>query len=304
MPESAATARTGTPVDGVTVLGALSPSRASDFKACPLLYRYRTIDKLPEAPSAAAVRGIVVHKVLEDLFDLPATDRTPERAAAMVASAWESVRAAEPGRTALFAQDDSEHEAESAWLESCGSVLSRYFDLEDPRRLEPAEREVYVETLLDSKLLLRGYVDRLDVAADGAIRIVDYKTARSVGEAYEGSALFQMRFYALVIWRIRGVIPRLLRLMYLGNSEILDYSPDEHDLAATERVVQAIWEAIREAQLTGDWQPRKSGTCNWCSFKPMCPEYGGTVLPLPDATAALVEREQDLLQIGNLDANE
>ena len=59
------------------------------------------------------------------------------------------------------------------------TVLDRYFTLEDPRRLEPAERELYVETLLDSKLLLRGFVDRLDVAPDGAIRVVDYKTGGS-----------------------------------------------------------------------------------------------------------------------------
>jgi putative RecB family exonuclease len=69
-----------TQVDGVEVLGALSPSRASDFMTCPLLYRYRTIDRLPEEPSSDALRGTLVHKVLEDLFDLPSTSRTPDRA--------------------------------------------------------------------------------------------------------------------------------------------------------------------------------------------------------------------------------
>ena len=67
----------------------------------------------------------------------------------------------------------------STWLTSCREVLDRYFTLEDPRRLEPAERELYVEALLDSRLLLRGFVDRIDVAPDGAIRVVDYKTGRS-----------------------------------------------------------------------------------------------------------------------------
>ncbi|MGH8879572.1 MAG: PD-(D/E)XK nuclease family protein, partial [Stackebrandtia sp.] len=42
----------------------LSPSRASDFMTCPLLYRFRTIDRLPEPPSHAATRGTVVHAVL------------------------------------------------------------------------------------------------------------------------------------------------------------------------------------------------------------------------------------------------
>src|SRR3712207_8287961 len=42
----------------------LSPSRAADFKTCPLLYRFRTIDRLPERKSLAAVRGTLVHSVL------------------------------------------------------------------------------------------------------------------------------------------------------------------------------------------------------------------------------------------------
>ena len=53
----------------------------ADFRTCPLMYRFRTIDRLPEEPSPGAMRGDVVHKVLEDLFDLPAAERTPERAA-------------------------------------------------------------------------------------------------------------------------------------------------------------------------------------------------------------------------------
>ena len=54
-------------------------------------------------------------------------------------------------------------------------MLDKYFELEDPRTLEPAERELYVETVLDSKLLLRGFVDRLDIAPNGMVRVVDYK---------------------------------------------------------------------------------------------------------------------------------
>src|SRR3954453_1334740 len=83
--------RRGTPVDGVDVLGALSPSRAGDFMSCPLLYRFKTIDRLPEPPSPAAVRGTVIHKVLEDLFDLPALERTPEQAGRMLVPAWDAL---------------------------------------------------------------------------------------------------------------------------------------------------------------------------------------------------------------------
>jgi len=283
-----------TQVDGVDVLGALSPSRAGDFMACPLLYRFRTIDKLPEPFSPDAVRGTMIHKVLEDLFDLPATERTPERAADLLVPAWEALLEAEPGLAEMFGGEGPDV---ASWLASARDVLARYFTLEDPRRLEPAERELYVETLLDSKLLLRGFVDRLDVAPDGAIRVVDYKSGRSPGEWFEAKAMFQMKFYALVIWRTRGVIPAMLQLIYLGNGELLRYAPDERDLLATERKVEAIWRAIRTAEETGDWRPNPSRLCDWCAHHAICPAFGGTPPPLP-----VVELDPD--PSGDLDTDE
>ena len=273
-------ARVSTPVDGVEVLGALSPSRAGDFMSCPLLYRFRTIDRLPEPFSPDAVRGTVVHKVLEDLFDLPAADRTPEHAQAMLEPAWARLAEQAPELHEMFGPDEPAADI-AAWLASCRTVLDRYFTLEDPRRLEPAERELYVETLLKSRLLLRGFVDRIDVAPDGAIRVVDYKTGRSPGEMFEAKALFQMKFYALVIWRTRGVVPAMLQLVYLGNGEMLRYVPDERDLLATERKVEAIWQAIRRAEESGDWRPSPGRLCDWCAHQALCPAFGGTPPPLP-----------------------
>ena len=277
--------RLSTPVDGVEVLGALSPSRAGDFLACPLLYRFRTIDKLPEPPSVDAVRGTVVHKVLEDLFDLPAAERTVTQAHELLAPAWAGLQETEPEVAGLFADADEL----GRWLATCRDVLERYFTLEDPTRLEPAERELYVEAVLDSKLLLRGFIDRLDIAPTGEVRVVDYKTGRSPGEWFEAKALFQMKFYALVIWRTRGVVPAMLQLVYLGNAEMLRYVPDEADLLATERKVEAIWDAIRRAKESGDWRPNPSRLCAWCSHQSLCPEFGGTPPPLPASGPAAEE---------------
>ena len=279
-----------TPVDGVDVVGALSPSRAGDFLTCPLLYRFRTVDRLPEPPSVDATRGTVVHKVLEDLFDLPAVERTPEQAQRMLEPTWASLQAAEPALGELFGDEGEEV---ARWLQSCRDVIARYFTLEDPSRLEPAERELYVETLLESRLLLRGFVDRIDIAPDGRIRVVDYKTGRSVSEAFEGKALFQMKFYALVIWKTRGVIPALLQLIYLGNGEILRYEPDEADLRATERKVQAIWDAIARAQEARVWRPNRSRLCSWCAHQSLCPEFGGTPPPLPEGATPLAVLADD-----------
>ena len=252
---------------------------------CPLLYRFRVIDRLPEPPTTATARGTLVHAALERLFDLPAADRTRETARTLVIPEWERLAAAAPDLAGLFPDEASL----ASWLTSATAILDSYFTMEDPRRLEPAERECYVETTLEGGLRLRGYIDRLDVAPSGDIRIVDYKTGRAPREAYEGSALFQMKFYALVIWRLRGQIPKLLQLMYLAEGEVLRYSPDESDLLATERKVSALWKAIERARDTADWRPRPSKLCDWCNHKALCPEFGGTPPPLPESALASVQ---------------
>jgi putative RecB family exonuclease len=226
-----------------------------------------------------------VHSVLERLYDLPAAERTSERARADVGPAWARLCEAEPDVATLFTEDADGTQLAS-WLDSARTLVGNYFTLEDPRRLEPAAREELVEVVLDG-VRLRGYVDRLDVSPAGDVRIVDYKTGASPREAFEAKALFQMKFYALVLWRVRGTVPRQLRLMYLADSDTLTYSPDAEELERFEKTVQAIWKAIAQASLTGDFRPSPSRLCDWCSFQQLCPAKGGTPPPFPaDALAS------------------
>jgi len=284
----------------MTQVRALSPSRAADFMQCPLMYRFRVVDRIPTAPSPAAARGTLVHAVLERLFDLPAEQRTVAAAVALVRPQWARLveeQAELAGVLDAGVDEVAEVDVEGRWLDGAAALVRQWFDLEDPSRLEPAERELYVETEVDG-LVLRGYVDRLDVAADGALRVVDYKTGRSPSELFEGKALFQMKFYALVLWRLRGVVPRMLQLVYLGNGEIVRYVPDEADLLAVERKVKALWAAIERAAVDGDWRPRQSRLCDWCDYKEYCPLWGGTPPPLPDDA---VRRALDPAAVGAVD---
>jgi putative RecB family exonuclease len=271
----------------------LSPSRAADFKTCPLLYRFRTIDRLPERKSLAAVRGTLVHSVLERLYDLPAAGRTVEAAQELLAPAWAELRE-EPGVADLFATEQEDGaktdanapESVEAWLASAGKLVAKYFTLEDPTRIQPHGREELVEVTLPDGLLLRGFVDRLDLAPNGALRVVDYKTGSTPREAFEGKALFQMKFYALVLWRTRGVVASQLKLLYLGDGEALTYAPDENELIRFERTLQAIWTAIERAVATGDFRPNKTRLCDWCDHQAVCPAFGGTPPPFPTEAAA------------------
>ncbi|MEO6471963.1 MAG: RecB family exonuclease [Aeromicrobium sp.] len=273
-----------------TTGGSLSPSRAGDFMTCPLLYRFRTIDKIAEPPNPVMVRGTLIHAVLERLFDDPAPQRTLEHAVSMVPAQWAQLLADNPDLADLFDADAKSDGAtradETEWLASCTAFLDQYFRMEDPQYLEPESRELTVNHELDSGLVLRGIVDRVDVAPDGRIRVVDYKTGKSPNPRFEDKALFQMKFYALVIWRTRGIIPTLLQLMYLGDGQFLRYEPEEAELLATENKMRALWAAIAASIEAGEFAPRKGPLCGWCSFKALCPEWGGTPPPMPVSVEA------------------
>jgi putative RecB family exonuclease len=256
----------------------LSPSRAADFKTCPLLYRFRSIDRLPERPSPDQARGTLVHAVLERLFDLPAAERTPEQAAELVEPQWRRLLEEQAELAELFADGETPEE----FLTSARGLLDGYFAVEDPRRLTPAEREFLVSTEVDEgRLLLRGYIDRLDVSPGGELRVVDYKSGGAPREAFEARALFQLKFYALVLLRTRGVVPRVLRLLYLKDAEICDSAPDVEELARFERTLIALWAAIEKATTQQDFRPKPSRLCGWCAHQALCPAFDGTPPPFP-----------------------
>jgi putative RecB family exonuclease len=264
----------------------LSPSRALDFKNCALLYRFRVIDKLPEPPSIEAARGTVIHGILEKLFDLAAAQRTIAAAVSLTEPVWQELLSGDAELAELVATTPG---GLDSLLTSTNELLDSYFALEDPQRLEPAEREVLVETTLPSGVHLKGFVDRLDRSAAGDLRVVDYKSGKSPHESFEGKALFQLRFYALVLWRSTGVLPRLLRLYYLRDRETLDYSPDAADLESLERQVEAIAAAIKRARQTGDFREKPGKLCGWCAHQAVCPAFGGVVPPMPEVPAGATQ---------------
>lgn len=275
----------------------LSPSRANDFAQCPLMFRLRSIDRVPEPPSRAATLGTLVHAVLENLFDLPPAQRTPAASRDLLSPAWEAMVAQQPELAALVEDSAERHQ----FFDDARARLGTYFVLENPERLEPTARELRIEAALEGGPHVRGIVDRMDVAPDGAIRIIDYKSGATPRAGYGAQADFQMRFYALLVNRAHGRIPALMRLLYLRDGGVKELRPSEADIASVEAEIRARWSDIRSYAQRGDFPARPSRLCGWCSFQSLCPEFGGTppaldrdaveaatgVRPILDATRAV-----------------
>ena len=244
----------------------LSPSRLNDFTNCPQLYKYRAILNLPEKISLDAERGKLVHSILEDLFELPRADRLPQSALDLMPRKWQQHLMEKPELLELITD-------EKEWLDRVESLLTTYFQLEDPTTFDTTYRELHLERNLSEEMYLHGYVDRLDIAPTGEVRIVDYKTGKSPKPGWEEKALFQLRIYALLYWRNEGQIPKLLQLIYLGNSNIICSNPTEKELLATERILKNIGDEILTAIESDYFPTKKSRLCDWCSFREICPAF-------------------------------
>lgn len=245
----------------------LSPSRASDFKVCPQLFKFRSIDKLPEPVTIHQARGTTAHLALQRLFDLDAPTRTPDRLYDLFREAWTEVRGDEE-YAGLFASTEEERE----WgLESL-TLLANYFTVEDPSRIEPMDRELDMIEDLDG-IVIRGILDRIDRRSDGQLVITDYKTGKAPPERYAMPAFFALKIYALLIRRRTGETPNELRLLYLNGPTMYRLEVDDSQLDAMDRQLRALWMAIERAMESDHFPPRPGRLCDWCSFQDLCPAF-------------------------------
>ena len=163
-------------------------------------------------------------------------------------------------------------------------MLDRYFTLEDPTRLEPARAGAVRgdgagRRACGCAATSTGSTSR----PAGEVRIVDYKTGTAPREEYEARALFQMKFYALVLWRLRGVGAALLQLIYLGQRRDRARTTRTRPTCCADRAQGPGAVAARSSgpRETGDWRPRPSRLCDWCAHQALCPAFGGTPPPMP-----------------------
>lgn len=244
----------------------LSPSRISDYQQCPQLYNYRVIQKLPEPISLDAERGTLVHSILEELMAQPSSDRTLDFARSRISGHWQIQQEKKPELSELV-KDQKE------WLDRVSALLANYFQLENPQNFQPTHMEEHLELPTNNSLLLHGYVDRIDIAPTGEVRIVDYKTGKAPKPGFEDKALFQLRFYGLLWFRTNNVVPRLLQLLYLGDAQTIRSYPSESDLLSAERKATKVGEEIQISIEKNYWPTQKSRLCDWCSFKKICPAF-------------------------------
>ena len=259
------TSNTQDQTGGIAGLRSLSPSRASDYKRCPQLFKFSAIDRIPTPPTVYQARGTTAHLALERLFELPAAERTPERLYDLFRTAWSEVKPTD--YPDLF----EDVQAERAWGIESLTILANYFSVEDPTSFEPLSRELDM-TQAVGDMTIRGILDRMEETPEGLV-ITDYKTGKAPPERYAMSAFFALKIYALLIRIREGRTPVALRLMYLNGPTVYEIPVNDAQLDAMERQLEALWAAINHSIETDSFPTRTGVLCDWCAYQDICPAF-------------------------------
>jgi len=246
-------------------LTSLSPSRASDFKRCPQLFKFTSIDRIETPPNLYQARGTTAHLALERLFDLPAAERTAERLYDLFREAWQDLKPEE------FPELFETEEEERQWGIESLEILANYLKVEDPTSFDPLARELDMSQDV-GEMTIRGILDRMDETPDGLV-ITDYKTGKAPPERYALPAFFALKIYALLIRIREGRTPDALRLIYLNGPTVYELPVNDQQLDAIERQLSALWTAIERAIDTERFPTRTGPLCDYCSYRDICPAF-------------------------------
>jgi putative RecB family exonuclease len=258
----------------------LSPSKVSSFTDCALAFRFSAIDRLPEPPSPAAIRGTLVHAALERLHLLQPAERTVDAALACLAEASVELRD-DPEYVGLELSGDDE----VAFLAEAAELVRNYFRLEDPRSVRAIGLELMLTAEVDG-VPLRGIIDRLELDGEGGLVVTDYKTGAAPSTQHERKRLSGVHIYSLLCEELLGRRPTRVQLLFLRDPLAIITEPSDRSTRGTRRTLGAVWQAVERACQREDFRPQPSRLCEWCSFRAYCPAFGGD----PDAARALAER--------------
>jgi putative RecB family exonuclease len=258
---------------------ALSPSKVSSFTHCGLAFRFSSIDRIYEPPSIHTTKGTIVHRCLERLYyDFPNGQRSQEVALAQI-----PLVRAEYAEHPEYVELELTPEAEALFWDDVAVLVLNIFRLEDPNDVNVLGTELRLQADLGG-VIVRGVIDRLELAPDGALVVTDYKTGTAPRVQFEAKRLAGVHFYAAMCEATIGRRPDRIQLLHLREPEAIITVPTDQSVRGLKIRTGAIWKAIQTACERDDFRPNPGPLCSWCSFQQWCPVFGGDPTTAPRQT--------------------
>ncbi|MDD5657255.1 MAG: PD-(D/E)XK nuclease family protein [Elusimicrobia bacterium] len=257
----------------------LSHSSIAMYRECPLRYKFKYVDKIPEKPKHFFSFGQSVHKALEFFYGGKAPPAP---------SLKELLESYQAGWVSTGYRDQAQ---EAEYFQDGKDILTEYHRRHARTFAVPLFVEYDFQFSVDG-VPVTGKVDRIDRLEDGRLSVLDYKTGKplAAGRVQEDP---QLTMYQLACEsQLKAEVGRLIFYHLPTHREHVVERRPEPQLDILRRRIVDTAEAIARDR----FEPAPSEkACAWCDFKGLCPVFNGGVSQPQDELAGLIDRYGDLL---------
>ncbi len=234
----------------------LSFSQIDTYGTCPLKYKFRYIYRIPTPPKAYFVYGEIQHRVLEAFFS--------------------KVKRGEEVSEETLRQLYEERWREGGFIDALQQVeykrrgyreLQEFYERNKESLKEPLALEEDFRVSVGAHRVA-GRIDRIDKVDENSVEVIDYKTGKPKGQENANQSM-QLSIYAIAVQQTFGKEAKYLSFYYLTNNEKVTSTRSEEQLQSARESILKVAEEI----LGQNFQPSKGFHCDWCEFKPICPEW-------------------------------
>ncbi len=263
-----------------------SYSKMGMYKECPQKYKFRYVHMIPELPKYYFAFGSALHSVMEFIYD-PSRQFFPtlSEALAYFDNQWNQTTYEQKGYASV--------DKELAGYAEGRRQIEAYYAKHASTFKHPLSVEMRSTLEIDG-LSLISILDRMDYLGNGLIKILDYKTGKTVQREPDQLYMYQKvvetspTIRALVQQQdpdIKEVRVGQLSFYHLPTLTEMTFerAPDKEILEFWQKVL-GVASNIR----AGKFDPTPGeNQCRWCDYRNICPVFTGKAYMGPSGAAAL-----------------
>lgn len=240
----------------------LSASSMKTYSQCPMKYYFQYIQKAPRKEFDHFTLGNFCHKVLE-IFHSTYLKNTTISIKEIMTKSFKAARRRKEFRS-----------IKPELLKEAQSLLKDYLVSISGAQMPTVKGiEKSFELEIEKGLVVRGFLDRVDLLNGGKFRIVDYKTTKNVKYLDP----FQLLIYGL--W-LNNEYPDIDEfegsyILLRHKSTSKDYNFNKKDIEGCKKKIITFAYDINNNTQNNIWKPNPSILCRWCDFQQICPVNKG-----------------------------
>jgi putative RecB family exonuclease len=273
-----------------------SHSKIGTYEKCPLKFRFKYIDKIPEdLKTIEAHLGTVVHATLEWLYSLKIERKKIPKINEVIDYYTEKWQDEYSNEVKIIKEEMTLKDYFGKGVE----FLIDYYNKNYPFEENTLEVEKRILIDLNEEYIIQGYIDRLSFDEENKEYIVhDYKTSNSFPSKEDVENDRQLALYSIAVKEIFGEEKKVcLTWHYLAfNKKICSKRTNEELKKLKEKTLKQI----KEIESAEKFPTYVSRLCDWCGYKSICPAFG-KVPPKKEKQKTLEEVDKKLLDEEGLD---